>query len=214
MEHILVGLIGIGIGALVAAFGTRGFYLLLPLWAAVSGFLLGAGLVAAILGEGFLATVTGWIAGVGLGLVFAVIAGVFYYAAVMILAGAVGFGIGSGLLAAFGVEPGVVTSIAGAVVAAGLVILAVLVDAPTILVAVYSAFGGSAIAVAGAWLLLGRTSLETVGAQGPLGSLEGDGLALVLWLGLGCLALGYQLLEQRRLAAERTRATAAGETIA
>jgi hypothetical protein len=197
VESLVVGVAGIVAGSLVAGFGTRVFYLLLPLFAAVVGFLVGAELAAVILGEGFLATAVTWIAGIGLGIVFAVIAGAFWYLSVLILAGGVGYAAGSGLLAALGVEPGVLTAAAGGAGAAGLVILAVAVDVPTLLVAFLTAMGGSALGVAGAWLLLGRITLADVGDLGPLGALRGQPLAMGAWLVLGLLAFAHQVVEWR-----------------
>ena len=63
-EALAVGLIGIGAGSLLALFGVRFFWVLLALWGAIVGFLAGADLAAALLGEGFLATIAGWIAGI------------------------------------------------------------------------------------------------------------------------------------------------------
>ena len=79
------------LGGAVAMYGTRLFYLLLPVWGFLVGFVLGAELFAAIFGEGFLATVAGWGVGLVTGIVFAVVAGLWYWAAIVILAGGVGW---------------------------------------------------------------------------------------------------------------------------
>ena len=209
MDEVVLGMVGIVVGTLVAAFGARGFFILLPLWGAVAGFLLGAEIASELLGEGLLATVAGWALAIGMGAVFAVLAGVFWYMAVVILAGSVGFGIGTGLLVAIGVEPGLLTGLVGAVVAVVLIVLAILIDAPTLYIAVLSAFGGAAVAVAGAWLLLGEIEIADLDSRGPLGALRDQPVALIAWAGLGALALGYQWLEMRRMAAERTAKRAA-----
>lgn len=59
MEAFLVGLVGVIVGTLVAAFGVRVFFLLLLVWGFVAGFKLGAQGVSSIFGEGFAATVFG-----------------------------------------------------------------------------------------------------------------------------------------------------------
>ena len=56
MEALIVGLAGIVIGSLVAMFGVRVFYLLLPVWGFLAGFALSTG-VASLLDEGFLVTI-------------------------------------------------------------------------------------------------------------------------------------------------------------
>jgi hypothetical protein len=105
MEALLVGVVGIVIGTLVAAFGARVFFALLPAFGFVAGFLLGAEAVGLALGEGFLATVAGWVAGLLLGFALAVLAGLWFWAGIVILSGAFGWALASGILVALGVEP-------------------------------------------------------------------------------------------------------------
>jgi len=64
--------IGLGVLAIIVgiAFCFRGYVamrLIIPLWGAFSGFILGAGLVASLAGEGFLSSLLGWLAGLGHG---------------------------------------------------------------------------------------------------------------------------------------------------
>jgi hypothetical protein len=203
MGGLILAVVGITLGTLVAGYGTRGFFVLLPLWAAVVGFLAGAQLVAQMLGEGLFATALGWAGGAALGLLLAVVAGAFYYVAVVILATSVGYGVGTGAMVALGAEPGLLTFAVGAAVAVALAIAAILVDAPTLLVAALTAWGGAAIGVASALILIGRIEPSALRDVGPLGALRPYPVAYVLWIGLGALAFGYQWLENRRLAVER-----------
>ena len=57
--QLLVGLLAISLGALFLFLGYRAFLILLPIGGFVAGFILGAELVATILDQGFLATLTG-----------------------------------------------------------------------------------------------------------------------------------------------------------
>ena len=195
-EALAVGLIGIGAGSLLALFGVRFFWILLALWGAIIGFLAGADLAAALLGEGFLATMAGWIAGIAGAVVLGLLAGAFYWAAVIVLSGGVGYAIGSGVLLMLGVEPGLLTAAAGLGTAAVLIVLALVLRVPVVLVAVLTSFGGVGYAIVGGLILLGRIELADL-QGGALGAMADRPLALVAWLALGALACAYQLVVAR-----------------
>jgi hypothetical protein len=200
--NILLGIVAIVVGALIAAYGTRGFYLLLPLFGFVMGFLLGAQVVTALVGDGVFATALSWVAGFVVAVAFAALAGLFWWAAVVILFAVVGFDIGSGVLVAFGwLDPGVVTWLLGIVVAAVFAVAALVLDAPTLFVAAVTAFGGAAYAVAGFFLLFGQITTDAL-KDGPLGSLAGHEIGLLFWLGLGVIAFLFQYADTRRIGFE------------
>src|SRR5262245_29823805 len=151
VDSILLGLVAIVVGALVAAYGARGFFLLLPLFGFVLGFHVGGQGITAIFGDGLFATLLSWVAGLVVGLIFAVLAGLSWWAAIVILFGVVGYQIGYGVLVAIGFnDPGILPFIAGLALGVVLAIVAVVLDAPTLLVAAVTAFGGAAYVVAGA----------------------------------------------------------------
>ena len=196
MEALVVGLSGIVIGSLVAVFGVRVFFLLLPVWGFLAGFALGAQGVASLLDEGYLVTILGWGAGLAVGVLFAILAGLWFWASVLILAGTVGWALVAGLLVALGMEPGLLVFLAGLAGAAALMVLAIVIDAPTLYVAVLTSFGGAAFAVTGALVVLGRVELGTLDG-GVVAAMRSYPLAFLAWLGLAVVALGYQLLEAR-----------------
>lgn len=202
MESILVGLIAIAIGAVVGAYGARGFFLLLPLWGFLTGFHVGAQAVAWLFGEALLATVTGWIAGLGVGVVLALVAGLVWWGAIVVLAGLVGFQVGSGLLVAIGLDPGLLTFGAGIALGVLLALAAILLDAPTLLVAAFTAFGGAAYTVAGAYVMLKVIAIDEL-RDGAIGALADHPVGIVAWLGIGAILLGFQYLDTRRIGYER-----------
>jgi hypothetical protein len=202
VQSIVLGMIAVIVGVLVAAYGARGFFVLLPFFGFVVGFELGGQVMASLFGEGMFATVLGWTLGFVVGLLFAVLAGLWWWAAVVILMGVVGYEIGSGLLIAIGLDPGLLTAAAGLAVAVVLAIAAIILDAPTLLVAAVTAFGGAAYAVAGFYLMFGQITVTEL-KEGPLGALEGKWVALIVWLGLGVIAFGFQWLDTRRIGYER-----------
>ena len=207
MDRLLIGLVAIGVGALIAAYGARGFFVLLPLFGFIVGFMVGAQIVSNLFGDGFFATVTSWVVGFVFAAVFAILAGLWWWAAVVILFGVVGYELGSGVLIAIGLDPGLITFIAGLAAGIALVILALVLDAPTMLVAAVSAFGGAAYVIAGLYLILNQITVDQL-KDGPLGSLDGRPVALVAWVALGAVGLLYQYFDTRRIgleAIERSR---------
>jgi hypothetical protein len=202
MDAVVLGLVAMAMGTVVAAYGTRAFYLLLPVFGFGAGFLLGGQAVTGLLGDGLFSTLLGWLVGLGVGAVLAVLAGLWWYAAIVILAGAIGYEVGSGLLVAIGIDPGLLTLIAGLVVAVGFVAAAIVLDAPTLYVAALTGFGGAAYGVAGAYLLIGQISVAQL-RDGPLGALSDHPIGLAAWFGLGAVALAFQYLDLRRIAMER-----------
>ena len=94
IEGLLVGLLALAIGLAFAFYGFKLFLILLPIWGFFAGFLIGAELISSLLGgadAGFLATVTGWVVGFILGLVFAVLSYLYYWVAVILLGGFLGY---------------------------------------------------------------------------------------------------------------------------
>ena len=201
MESLVAGILMLVIGAAVAGYGVKLFYLLLPVFGFLVGFVLGAQLVTAILGDAFLATVAGWGVGVVLGIVLAVVAGVWYWAAIVILAGGAGWMLGTGLLASIGITDGLLPLVAGAVLAAGVAIVTIAVDGPTLLVAVLTSLAGSAYAVAGVMLVLRQATLAEL-EHGAVQAIAGDTVALIAWLVVAVAALAFQLLDARGRAAD------------
>lgn len=194
---ILLGIVAIVVGAFVAAYGARGFYLLLPVFGFVIGFLLGAQVVTAIIGDGVFATALSWVAGFVVAVLFAALAGLWWWAAVVILFGVVGFDIGSGLLVAIGLDPGLITWLAGIALGIVFAIAAIVLDAPTVLVAAATAFGGGAYVVAGFYLVFGQITSADL-KDGPLGALADHPIGLLAWFAIGIVGFGYQYFDTRR----------------
>ncbi len=106
IEGIIVGLLAIVIGAAWAFYGLKLFTILLPIWAFFFGLVTGAQWGQEVFGEGFFATVLSWGIGLVFGLVLAAISYFWYYAAIVILGGAVGYSLGVGFFEYFGFGDG------------------------------------------------------------------------------------------------------------
>jgi hypothetical protein len=108
---ILAVLFAAILGALICFLGYRAFLVMLPIWGFFGGFWLGAAGISLLLGEGFLATVTGWVVGFIIGLLGAVLSYMFYAVAVAIIAGALGMAFASGIMTALGFSPGLIVTL-------------------------------------------------------------------------------------------------------
>ncbi len=183
LEILFVGLLALLLGAAFCFIGYRFFRILIPIWGFFAGFFFGAQGVVSLFGGGFLSTVTSWVIGLVVGLIFAALAYFFYYAAVVILGGSVGYSIGTGLIAALGLsQQGFIAVIVGLVVAVALAILIIILNLPKILIIVFSALGGASTIVAGFLLLLGRIPLASFGYGTVSAIILNSWLWLIVWL--------------------------------
>ena len=193
IEGILIGLLAIGIGLAWAFYGLKLFTILLPLWAFFFGLVAGAQWGVDIFGQGFFASVLSWGIGLIFGLVLAAISFFWYYAAIVILGGAVGYALGIGFFEWLGLGTGfiaiVIALIVGAIFAIGTFVLGV----PILLVMAFSAFSGAAAVVNGVLIFLGQIKLDAL-HQGIFGSLLTNGIiGIGLFLILGVAALMWQI---------------------
>ena len=111
--QLVIAILAVVLGALFAFGGWRFFLILLPFWGLFMGFNVGTEATRALIGDGTFATLTSWAIGIVLALVFAIFAYVYYYAAIAILAGTVGFIIGSSLWGLIGSDDGLIAFILG-----------------------------------------------------------------------------------------------------
>jgi hypothetical protein len=106
IEGIIIGLLAIGVGLAWAFYGLKLFTILLPLWAFFFGLVAGAQWGQDVFGQGFFTTVLSWIIGLVVGIVLAAISFFWYYAAIVILGGAVGYALGVGFFDWLGLGTG------------------------------------------------------------------------------------------------------------
>jgi hypothetical protein len=210
--EILVGIILALVGLAVCFFGLRFWFILLPVFGAVTGFFVGARVMQDIFGTGFLSTGVSWIVGIIVAIGFALLSWFVWYAGAIILAGAVGASLFSGILHALFANPWgwllfIVALIGALVFAVGALVL----NLPVYIVIVNSALGGAALAVAGLLTMLGTiTTMELAnGATVAVvdeARFQGAGWLWVLaWIVLAVAGIFYQLrsVAEARLPEER-----------
>src|SRR5215831_19384520 len=102
-QTVLVSLLLILLGLALTFAGYRFFVILLPIWGFFAGFQFGATIFTDLFGQGFLSTAISWVVGLLVGFTAAILAYLFYAAAVVLLAGFVGYQLGVGVMTGFGV---------------------------------------------------------------------------------------------------------------
>ena len=193
LEGIIIGLLAIVIGLAWAFYGLKLFAILLPIWAFFFGLIAGAQWSADIFGQGFFSTVLSWGIGLVFGLVLAAISYFWYYAAIVIAGGAVGYMLGVGFFDWLGLGTGFIVVLIGLIVGAIFAIGTFMLGVPILLVMVFSAFSGAAAVVNGVLILFGTIKLDTLD-QGIFGALFTQGIVgTVIFLVLGAAALFYQM---------------------
>lgn len=159
LDVLGVALLAALIGAALTFAGFKFFLFLLPVWGFFMGFLAGAQGMTAIFGDGFLAEVTGWVVGFGLGLVFAVLSYLFYWVAVVLLGASIGYAIGVGVMGAIGLDLDLVAIAVGIGVGVVGALVVVVLRVPRYLVIVLTAAGGATSIIAAVFLLLDKIDL-------------------------------------------------------
>jgi hypothetical protein len=153
MNDIVVGIIALLTGAVFCFRGYLAMRVVIPLWGAFAGFMLGAGLVSG--DAGFLGNALGWLVGFGLAIVFGVIAYLYYVVSVVIGMMGIGFVLGTSLMVALGVSWSWLIVLSGVVLAVVLAFVAIAGDLPMVLLTVLTALAGASAIVAGLMLFAG-----------------------------------------------------------
>ncbi|RVW09676.1 DUF4203 domain-containing protein [Prescottella agglutinans] len=165
MSDIVIGILAVFVGAVFCFRGVPAMRFVIALWGAFAGLNLGAGLVSAITGDDYLATFLGWLVGILVAVLFAVLSYLYYAVAVTLTMASVGFALGSAGMAALGVTWNWVVITVGVVVGVALAVLALAVDLPAVLLVVVSVLGGAVTIVGGVMLLAG--TLDTTDFDEP-----------------------------------------------
>ncbi|MCL4803633.1 MAG: DUF4203 domain-containing protein [Anaerolineae bacterium] len=128
--------------------GYRFFLFLLPIWGFFFGFMLGASAIQALFSTGMLATVTSWVVGFIVALIFAALSYFFYAAAVAVAAAVLGYMLGVGIMDLFGLNG---LSLLTFLVAVALAVIVIIVtfryNLQKYVIIAATSIGGAALAV-------------------------------------------------------------------
>ena len=187
-ELFCMGLIALVVGLAVCFNGYRWFLILLPIWGFFFGFGLGAQTLQAIFGVGFVATVTSWILGLLVGMVFAVLSYLFYLIGVALFAGSFGYALGVGLLGAIGLEFELLVWLVGIVLGIIVAAVTVLLNIQKWVIIFITSFGGAGVIAGTIGLMFSGANSPAVLAQNPARAvIQSSALLILLFLGLGVL---------------------------
>lgn len=197
LQLLCVGLIALALGLVLLFSGYRFFLLLLPIWGFFAGFGLAAGGVTLLFGDGFLATITGWVAGFFVGLIFGLLSYLFYIAGVAIFAGSIGYALGAGLV--FWLLPGanIMAFVVGMVVAILIAALTILLNLQKYVIVALTAAGGATALIGSLLLFIGRVSVADLGTNPVQPVIADSFLWTVAWLVLIVIGISAQLATTR-----------------
>ena len=202
MVELLIGVLAIVVGGLLCFAGYAALRVVIAVWGAFAGFLLGAGLMAVVTGEGVFASALAWLVAGGLAVLFGLIAYLYYAVSVVLGMAAIGFSLGSTLMVALGVPWTWVIVLAGIAGGALLAMLAIVGDLPMLLLAVLGAFAGASAVIAGVLLLAGVLDAGDLTTPDTPARLE-----LGWWWTAGYLALALAGLTVQLRSAETREGT-------
>lgn len=199
MADILLGILAIVVGAAFCVRGYLAMRLIIPLWGAFAGFLLGAGLVASFAGEGFLASVLGWVVGFVVAALFGALAYLYYELSVLIAMSAIGFTLGTTAMVALGVSWSWLIILVGVIVGALLALFGILADVPMVILTVLTAMAGASVVVIGIMLLFGVVSVGDFGSARTTASIDDDWWWYALYVVLAIAGIAAQLSATARM---------------
>ncbi len=200
MFQVLFGaLFALLVGVAFALWGYRIFLVLLPIWGFFAGFWLGAHGITLLFGDGFLATTTGWMVGLVIGFFLAIFSYLFYGLGVAIVAGSIGYAIGSGMMAAMGLTAGWLLFIVGASVAVMVILLTLLFNLQKYVIITLTAIGGANAILLGVLLLFNRVTLTGLsGAGNAIQPVLADSwFWSIAWVVIAALGIFYQVRSNR-----------------
>ncbi len=160
--QFVIAIVAAVIGLAFAFGGWRFFLLLLPFWGFLVGFNVGTEAISALFGDGTFATLTSWVVGLVFAVAFALFSYLYYYAAIALMAGAVGYAIGASAWGIIGNEDGLIALVIGLAVGAVLAIGVIVLNVPRLLVIVMTGLGGAAAVLAGWFILTGQIATDNI----------------------------------------------------
>ena len=146
-ELLCMGVVALGFGLIVAFYGYKLLWVILPIWGFFAGFAIGAQAIQAIFSEAFLATVTSWVVGFIVGAIFAVLSYLFYFLAVALLSGGFGYGATVGVLTWIGMDFGFLVWIIGIIIGVIVAVGVLRFNIQKYAVIVITAFGGTGVII-------------------------------------------------------------------
>jgi hypothetical protein len=185
------------LGGIVAFFGYRLLWIVLPIWGFFFGLAVGGQGVQAIFGDGFLSTAFSWIIAFCLGVLFAMLSYLFWFIAVALVGGYLGYAVVVGFFGLIGVDLGPIVWLAGVAVGIVTAFLTLRFNVQKYVVIVATALLGAA-AIVGTIIELFNPLDPATFADHPVKVVfdQGIGWALMLLIIAG-VAMAFQFASTR-----------------
>ena len=191
-QTVFTSLLVIMLGLALCFTGYRFFTILVSIWGFFAGFQFGATIFTNLFGQGFLSTVISWVVGLLVAITAAALAYLFYAAAVVLLAGFVGYQLGIGIMAGLGFNDGWVTFLVGLLVGLAWVAVAIYLHFPKVLVLILTSLAGAELLLGGILLAFGRITLTGL-RFGAVGAIVRDNwLWGLLYLAIAAVGFYFQ----------------------
>jgi hypothetical protein len=194
----IAGLLMLFLGFVLAFAGYRFFVVLLPVFGFLFGFGFGAQTVQALFGEGFLSTVSSWLVGLLFAISFALFSYLFFVFAVALVAGAMGYALGAGVMQALGFDFGFLVWLVGLLAALAFVGGALVLNVQKYVVIAATAVLGAGLIVGTFLYLFGGLPAAETAANPVRAALQSSPLWLLVFLGIATLGGVAQYQTTRR----------------
>jgi hypothetical protein len=192
------GLLVLFLGSVLAFAGYRFFLILLPVFGFFFGFGFGAQTMQALFGQGFLATVSSWVVGLLFAIPFALFSYLFYIFAVAMLAAALGYALGAGVMQAIGFDFGILVWLVGVVLAMVFVVGTLLLNVQKYVVIAATALLGAGLVVGTLVFLFDGLPAAQTAANPVRAALQSSPLWLLAFLAFAVVGAVAQLQTTRR----------------
>lgn len=193
MQDVVLGSVAVVIGAALCFRGYLALRVVIAMWGALVGFFLGAGIIVGVTGEGFLASALAWATGLGVAILFGLLAYLYYAVSVIVGMGAIGFTLGTAAMVALDVNWSWVVALVGLGFGAVLALIAIASDLPMLLLTVLSALSGASILILGLLLVGGSLDRGALAATGTTLTADLAWWWNVLYAALVVVGVGVQL---------------------
>jgi hypothetical protein len=199
VQDIVVGVLAVGVGALFCFRGYLAMRIIIPIWGAFGCFLLGAGLVDATSDDRFLRSLLGWIVGVAVAILFALIAYLYYEVSVVLAMAAIGFAVGTSAMVALGVSWSWLVVVVGVLAGGALAVVAVIADLPMFLLTLLTSLAGASTAVFGLMLLFGVIDTADLDSATTTERLDDDWWWYAIYAAVAIAGIVVQIRHTERL---------------
>lgn len=196
-ELFCMTLIALFVGLAICFGGYRWFLILLPILGFFLGFGLGAQTLQALFGIGFISTVTSWVVGFVVGLIFAVLSYLFYFIGVALVAGAFGYALGVGLMGLIGFDLAFISWLVGIIFGVVIAAVTLLFNIQKWVIIAITSFGGAGVIVGSFLFTFGKIEPEQLGTNAVGAALADSPLWMLFFLVLGILGFVAQAMTNR-----------------